>query len=367
MEQFVWIIFSVCVYGVSFAFALSVLTDNGQKKFPFGKGWIEWVLFVTTLLVVVVDWMGFYAGAPFLNINPIPNAAQTAQELPESILGLSVTPAEGTTSSERLQSIGDADPPLNTRNAGAISKPTSDTNYFLLSCWLLINIACFCYMFQSACVKDIFEWIASLTFFNFNNVFWHLHYCTPALESSRLHGFHAAVMFVVIGIIGIVVLAAYCTIFKCWGEKKNAPDLFAQRLGVVVLGFGALVYFYCSIFYTHPMLPNEVIIGVLAMIGMLATIFLCYARRRWSVEWQPPELEEGGTPELGCHPSRLTDRASNCLLIIIALVFLFKCSIDNLGGYAYFTKITENNDKGAVTAPRNGVLLADDKESTLTE
>jgi len=274
------------LYGTLIGYAFLVLPNNEQRSTFWHGGEVQF-LFWVTFVIVIFDYLGFCMGV----------------------------------SSE-------------------ISK--SDINHILLIFWLLFNFACFRQMFQSAYRKDIFGWSVPITLFNFNNVFWHLHHKKGCSDIWQ------AITFLILGLAGIVFLAMYCALCKYGKPRKSliqmltsgmqkmfsfrekeqdGTSMLASQLSKLWLGIILLIYFYCSVFYDEMKWDTNIIISVIATVGMFATIFFFYARNHWSNDKDFLKRQP---------------QASSILLVAIALILLFKCCADL---YDHIQRETETETK----------------------
>ena len=262
--NFVWCIFGGLLYSTLLIVAVTAIAGYGQKL----HGGVVWTLFALTFVIVGLDWYKFYTGSPVSIENAEHDPMGVPVPIPES----------------------------------DVQTPQDYLKCLFVSCWLLVNIACFYGMFLSAYRKDIFDWIACISIFNFNNVFWHLHYKTPIDSNTVTLLIREEILFLSLGILGIIAMGCYCFFCDCPRKKqKNTLSIFINGLRcllkpkrystsginsddagkkdagkkgeICLLIFVLALYLCCTIFYNnYSVLPIEAIVGTFAALGIVATI-----------------------------------------------------------------------------------------------
>lgn len=218
----------------------TTFVKNWSKFKEIDKSGLEWILMTTTLIIFVMDWIGFHSdfrtGETEINI--------------------------------------------------------------LIVFWLLINVGCLAILFYSSGEGNAFWWSVAISIFNFNNVFWHLHYTK---ECSDLSGeFLKPAIFLVMGFIGTICLSAFCAVFNCGNIIKGNPATFMQRLFGIAFSTVVFTYLYFSVFYHIPkaVSPEDVnsltsvTYGSIAVVGILVVVFIFYAQMTYSEENNDPDKKK---------------------------------------------------------------------------
>jgi ammonia channel protein AmtB len=245
MENFISNYFAPGLYVLAISFGIMSFVKFRENFSKHKNAEIELTLFVVTLVILVMDWIGFNRGFH------------------------------------------------------------ANTNQVLLVFWLLINVGCFIVLFHSSFTYEVFNWIVCVSIFNLNNVFWHLNYAKTSVLCSVLDpnasvDFASVYVFLIMGLIGVLCMFTYCIVFN-WVLIKGffsklgftSPFDFARLICILALASSVLLYLIFSAFYpllfaeniptSHTKMTNHVyivvIFGSIAVLGIIITAFLFFAQR----------------------------------------------------------------------------------------